>query len=155
MPFAQRGTSARADGVWGDVGSTHLILLAGSQPDRHLVNLMTLDGFYWNAGPWQLRVPEHFRQSHGLGTSAVAWTTREQQTWYSLHLVIMPGEIPLDGLTILGITEQNSEDRSDRELFVMLSVHPIRRGAGNCMTAQPVARQCSWIVRPMRPYKRR
>ena len=31
------------------------------------------------------------------------------------------GRDTLDGLTILGITEQNSEDRSDRELFVMLS----------------------------------
>ena len=37
-----------------------------------------------------------------------------------LHLIITPGEVPLEGLTILGSADRNGEVRSDLELHVML-----------------------------------
>ena len=55
-------------------------------------------------GPWQLLMLNDFRQ---------------QQAWCPLHLTTTSGEVPLEGLTILDFTDQDTMIRSDTELFVM------------------------------------
>ena len=96
-PSVRQDTSLKEDGVWGDVGSTYLKLLAVVHVDHVLVSLMTQGDSCWDTGPWQLRMLEHFRQ---------------QQAWYPLHLTTTSGEVPLEGLTILHFAEQDTMVRS-------------------------------------------
>ena len=66
--------------------------------------------------PWTLQVPQHYQQSYDLGTPVAAWVTKMQQTWHSLQLMFLPGQVQEERIDILQAADRYDRLRANLEI---------------------------------------